>query len=268
MKRVQEWSAGGFSGLDGGWFVLLIGFALSWQFHWLWVDRLPGLIGGVIPLAVPWAGAAGGVAISLVGVCRHGHDWDRRWNYWHLFRGLLGMLFGTLGVLIAVLVIGSVTGVDRTTGFSSLSPASQAFLAVISFVVGYRESTVRELITRVVDLVFTPVGGKSDDLGGQLATAKEVDFGTVPAGSPSIRTVGFTNHGAGPVTLTVVQVTRSEFTTLGVKPGSEGAMPVPREGRRDLGISFTPVAKEEVAAELVVLLGEDTVVVRLRGTGG
>src|SRR6478752_6970670 len=109
----------------------------------------------VLPLWVPWAGALGGCTISLVGIVRHGRHWDPSYAYWHLARPLLGGVSGTIGVLIVVLVLKSVAATPPATAGApavqdvTYDRAGVAVLAVLAFVIGYREETFRTLIRRV-----------------------------------------------------------------------------------------------------------------------
>ena len=270
IKPVRSWRAGAFAILDTAWAVILLGFALGHHFGWLGLDRLPDPIGGVIPLAVPWAGAAGGVAISLVGVCRHAANWDGRWNYWHLFRVLLGTVFGSVGVLIAALFVGSIAGVGSSTDFADLSAPSVAILAVIAFVVGFRESTIRELISRVADTIFTPAGGKEDDLGGASAVAPtEVDFGTVAVGDTATRLVRVSNAGSDQVPITGVSVSPEvAFTVLGVDDSGAAGGPLPGGAARSLGVQFAPTLEQAYRSEVTLMIGDDVAMITLSGQGG
>jgi hypothetical protein len=61
--------------IDVAEFAFLIFLLLCRAYGWLWIDRLPAVIGGVMPLVVPWAGALGGLSISIVGVSRNFRKW-------------------------------------------------------------------------------------------------------------------------------------------------------------------------------------------------
>jgi hypothetical protein len=110
----------------------------------------------VVPLWVPWAGALGGATISLVGIVKHTTDWDPGYWLWHLARPLLGGVSGTIGVLIVVLVIKSVVSSPAATTPGAAPATTQvaydgpgiAILAVMAFVIGFREETFRHLIER------------------------------------------------------------------------------------------------------------------------
>jgi hypothetical protein len=97
----------------------------------------------VIPYWVPWAGALGGISISLVGVARYAGDrWDaNRYGYWHLARPFLGGVFGTFAVLIVVLVLKTVTPQTIIDTSVPYTPQGVAVLCVFAYVVGFREET-------------------------------------------------------------------------------------------------------------------------------
>ncbi len=131
----------------------------------------------------PWVGlggAIGGATISLVGVSRHAQHWDgARFAFFHLVRPLLGLITGSVAVLIIIFVINGFSGgaaasatpgatpgagtavtLDPTKPFS---PSAHAFMFIIAFVVGYREESFRELVKRVADLILTTAKDPKDD---------------------------------------------------------------------------------------------------------
>jgi hypothetical protein len=275
-RGISGWKPGAFAAINAAWFLLFIWFLLARHFAWLGINTLPDPIGGLVPLAVPWAGAFGGIAISTVGICRHAAHWDHRWNYWHLFRPALGATFGVVGVLIVILLVGSVSlttsagsAAEAGTDFAALSPASVGTLAVIAFVLGYRESTIRELIKRVADTLFTPEGGKQADLsGGSAASTPSLDFGRVPLGQASTRTVRISNDGSAEALIVGVQISpEAGFAALGIDDTGAAGAPVPAGGSRELGVRFTPDEARTYKAEMSLLVGDDTVVVALAGAG-
>ena len=155
----RSWSPGVFFGIDTVLFIVLLGGALLFATGYLPEMRAGGRPGAVflsvIPYWVPWAGALGGVSISLVGVARYsGDNWDPgRYAYWHLARPFLGGIFGTFAVLIVVLVLKTVTTFDTKVPYT---PQGVAVLCVFAFVVGFREETFRELVLKVVDVILSP----------------------------------------------------------------------------------------------------------------
>jgi hypothetical protein len=167
-----------------------------------------GLIGGILPLGVPWFGAVGAVVISLQGVFDHSTNWDRRYNHWHLARPLFGTVLGTVAFFIFVLLLKS-TGSELEFLTPEAAPDDFIVYYVVAFLVGYREETFRELVRRAVDLVFKP--------GGLITAAKatvrfqvsgseksDLDFGETAIGET---TQTLEVHNVGGASLTAPTVT-------------------------------------------------------------
>jgi hypothetical protein len=230
---------------------------------WLGIGSLPDPAGGVIYLAVPWAGAAGGLAISLVGVCNRASDWDPRWNVWHAFRPVLGVVFGTAGVLIFVLFPGTLT-VTTESDIATLDDVSVALLGVVAFVIGYRESTVRELIKRVTDTILTPDSGKAEEVGGATPTTPDtLAFSPVVVGGQETRVVRVHNRSSAEVSLVRLDLRPPVFTVF----GDPATTPIPADSVRDIGVTFRPDAAGDVTGQLVLLVGSDSTVIPLSGKG-
>ena len=161
-----------------------------------WPPKLVNL--GSIPIGVVWFGALGAVLISLTGIVEHADDWDPRFELWHLSRALIGAALAVVGVLIVqagVLATG-------TNPASSVPGAPRNLLYyLVAFLVGYREETFRDLVRRLVDLIFTsetpppkptitslspdngPIAGGTSVkiLGSGFRGAVAVSFGSAPA---------------------------------------------------------------------------------------
>ena len=238
----------------------VLAFGLASQWSWLAGIRDP--FGGVVPFIVPWAGALGGVAISLVGVSDHAHDWDgRRFAFWHLVRPVIGLIFGTIAVLIVLLLLNTVKATQNDSG--DYTPSGAALLAVISFVVGYREITFRALVTRVVDIMMGPatVGG-----GATLALVPAIiDFGHVAAGAEGTATTHLFNGSSDTVHIAPAlvnsansQVAVTPFAAQDLKPSES------------LKIDFTwaPPAggPANLDSTVVMTLANTSVVAQVRGT--
>ncbi|MCI0582317.1 MAG: IPT/TIG domain-containing protein [Chloroflexi bacterium] len=137
----------------------------------------------IIPTAVPWYGALGGALISLVGIHEHRYDWDRRYWTWYLARPLVGAFVAVVAVLIfqsGVLAIGVNPDQAATSGPKDL------FYYVIAFATGYREDAFRNLLRKVVDILFT----SKDSI--VTPTISEVDPSEGPVGTAvAIRGSGF-----------------------------------------------------------------------------
>jgi Abnormal spindle-like microcephaly-assoc'd, ASPM-SPD-2-Hydin len=243
--------------VDVAWYLLLIAALLGREFRFLWVDRLPAVIDGVLPIIVPWAGILGGVTISVVGIVAHWREWGPRarkdstvvegplrqrldHNAWHLTRPLVGMAFGTSAALIVVLITGAV---ERDTNNAiDVSPKGAATLMIISFVVAYRESTFRDLVERVVDTVIGPGGDAATGVTFEL-TPDALDFGDVIVdttsapqvvtlanpGTKSIQNATLVVEGGGPFTLSASRLSRiapgrSDTVAVRCSPTEGGAM--------------------------------------------
>jgi len=254
---------------------LLVFLLLCRAYHWLYVDRLPAVIGGVLPLVVPWAGALGGVSISLVGVSAHMKEWggklgDRnaeiddaalgqrmKWNTWHLTRPLLGSVFGTFAALILVFVLGAIGLTDG--GDIDLSPAGAATLMVLAFVVGYRERTFRALVERVVDTVLGP-GTDPETAPSYDLTPAALDFGEVAIGSHKDLAVKLSNTGSRMLRIADVSVSGDGFRKVqrvpNVGPGDS----------EDIQVRFAPRSSGAASGTLLVKAGGKESSVTLKGS--
>ena len=84
---------------------------------------------------------------------QHAHEWDgARYAYWHLARPVLGLVTGSVAVLILLFVLRAMSGggagavaVDPTKPYDG---AAQAFMFVVAFVVGYRPRPPRTILGR------------------------------------------------------------------------------------------------------------------------
>jgi hypothetical protein len=178
---------------------------------------------GSVPLAVIWFGALGAVLISLTGIVEHAHDWDPSLALWHLSRPLVGASLAVVGVLIVqsgVLAAGSTPG--NAAGSAPVSGLPKNLLYyLVAFLVGYREETFRELIKRLVDLIFTPA----------VAKAAATITGLVPvtaaaAGGGAVVISGFGFTGATAVTFgsssAVFKVDSDNQITATLPAGTQG----------------------------------------------
>jgi len=144
---------------------------------------------GSVPIGVVWFGALGAVLISLTGIVEHAHDWDESFALWHLSRPLVGASLAVVGVLIlqaGVLASGSVP-----TNPPAISENLLYYL--VAFLVGYREETFRELIKRLVDLIFAPATTRTSPTISGLAPNTAPAAGGVPV---VISGSGFTGTAA------------------------------------------------------------------------
>jgi len=203
--------------------VWLIGLAVLAVIYFLqrWSPDLMSL--GSIPIGVVWFGALGAVLISLTGVVEHAADWDGRLYLWHLSRPLMGAALGVVAVLILQAGV-LAAGTQPTTGTGT----KNLLYYLVAFLVGYREETFRELIKRLVDLIFAPAtppskpiiaslnpntgpvagGGSVKILGSGFAGASAVTFGSASAkfnvdSDGQISADLPSSAAAGPVSVTV-----------------------------------------------------------------
>jgi hypothetical protein len=132
---------------------------------------------GTIPVGVPFFGAVGAVLVSLSAVFDfRGEGWDPRWEAWHYTRWLIGGSVGIISVLIfqAGIISTGITVKDIKATNVNLT------YYLIAFAVGYRESTFRELIKRLVEVILTPGSGDPPP----SVTKINPDHGTVHGGDP------------------------------------------------------------------------------------
>lgn len=260
-KKIRGWQPWPFLVIDLAWFAALLVTAFGLAAHWAWLTRIHDPFGGVIPFAVPWAGALGGVAISLVGIADHQMDWNpERYAYWHLVRPLLGLLFGTVAVLAIVLLLDTVKVTQTLQGH--YSPSGTAVLGVIAFVVGYREATFRSLVTRVVDVILGP--GAAGAAASLALVPSLLEFGAVAQGEYKPLAIHLFNGTSDTVKVMPASVTVDDdsvsvaaFTAQDLKPNDSFTLELtwsPRPGQKALD------ANVRVAVANTVLTG------RLAGT--
>lgn len=228
----------------------------------------------VVPLWVPWAGALGGATISLVGIVKHTTDWDPDYWLWHLARPLLGGVSGTIGVLIVVLVIKSVVSTPAAAPAggapAGAAPATTqvgydgpgiAILAVMAFVIGFREETFRHLIERVADVILGPGQGTAANVVAFVPRSVDlVTTGTTP--------VSFVAHlfngSADTLALTATSLSvEPRGAAFSAELASED--PLGPHDSRAVTITWTPTGKGTSTAVLTCQLGGRTAEVMLRG---
>ena len=205
-----------------GWLIGLGTLAVIY-FLQQWPSKLISL--GPIPIGVVWFGAVGAVLISLTGVVEHADDWDENLYLWHLSRPLMGAALGVVSVLI--LQAGVLAAGTQPTAPIPGAPKNLLYF-LVAFLVGYREETFRELIKRLVDLIFAPAppppkptiaslnpntgpiagGGSVKILGSGFAGALAVTFGSASAkfnvdSDGQISATLPSSAAAGPVSITV-----------------------------------------------------------------
>ena len=221
------------------------------------------LLGGILPIAVPWFGALGAVTISLEGVFLWNDQWDRKYNYWHIGRPLFGAVLGIVAFFIFVVTItASGTSPKFLDNAGAASPAAKDLIIyyIVAFLVGYREETFRELIKRATDLILKP--------GTPPATVPTVTFRVAGATPPEIRcpdvAIGNTsrvlvevqNSGNAVLVAPAVAVTPIPPTpanTFGLaKDHVSGGGDLAPGQLRTVEIAFTPTAAQDFSCTLTV----------------
>lgn len=204
----------------------------------------------VVPLWVPWGGALGGAAISLVGVAGHGHDWNGpRYAYWHLVRPVLGLITGTVAVLALLFVLKGIAPDVIPSSNEAYTPGGIAVMFVIAFVVGYREETFRALVKRVVDVLLGP--------GDKAATQR---LTLVPDVLPIIYSAGAAAPSVSG-TITLLNDTKDTFdvatATLEITGDPQFAVawadnaPLAPSGTRAITVTWTPGANPAPSEQVV-----------------
>lgn len=119
---------------------------------------LPDMI-GALPIGVVWFGAVGAVLISLTGIVEHAKDWDESFALWHLSRPLMG---GSLAIVAVLILQAGILAVGSAPVSTQPGTPKNVLYYLIGFLVGYREETFREMIKRLVDLIFSPAKPKPE----------------------------------------------------------------------------------------------------------
>lgn len=194
--------------------VVLLGLFLAWEASWISHDTFPAVYHDVMPIAVPWFGALGGVTNALYSLTQHWSKWDSpdpmvranervTWNGWALLQGPIGLMFGTVSVLIVVLVTGTITA--GTDGGLDLSTTGIGLLCAVAFAVGFRQDTFQTLIKRTVDILTGPTT-KSADKVSFVVEPGELKFETTPQRPSEQKFVTVTNLGSALLVLSSANV--------------------------------------------------------------
>lgn len=165
-------------------------------------QHLPSTVGNTLPLAVPWFGALGAVILSLQGVFDHNGSWDNSYGFWHMARPLFGGTLAIVAYLIFITVVQTTGAQPVTSGAQPAAGAAATTLAnpfiyyILAFLVGYREATFRDLITKAADVILGP------------GTTNAVPEETTPTTGPSVRlSPSVVDHGSvTPKSVSVVDV--------------------------------------------------------------
>jgi hypothetical protein len=224
---------------------------LAWNFEWAWVDKLPAIIGGVVPLAVPWAGALGGLTISMVGLSRHWSGLEdneatrKRWNVWYLTHPFIGAVMGSFAVLMVILFFGTLGNTTNGTPIDvSGTNTGVATLGVVAFVIGYRNRVFQDLLKRVADVIVGAGSTPQDDGGGSPTPPPAPDAPAaipavaatapvVPVAAPAAPTAGGMPAAGEPPALDPNIPVPDSPAALEEGPPSSGAAPEPGQPHTD-----------------------------------
>lgn len=260
---IQKRGSGFFLGLSTLYLGILVALLIGRWRNWQLIRDLPDPIAGIIPLAVPWFGALGAVAISLYGVFDHTarNDWKKEWNYWHVGRPMMGALFGTIAFLIFV-------GVINATGSNPTFDGSARDLIpyfVLAFLVGYREATFRDLIKRATDLLLAP-GGLAP--AAVSITPVRVEFGVVAIGQREERPITIANTGKENLVVNpsgvVIEGEGFEKTDVDSVSGAT----IPPGSAASITIAFHPAAAQVYRGRITLHTSVGAFSAELLGTGG
>jgi hypothetical protein len=213
----------------------------------------PYLLNGILPIAIPWFGALGAVTISLEGVFLWNQQWEKRFNYWHIGRPIFGAVLGTVAFFLFVVIVSAAGSPPTFLDPRSSAPPATAkdFIVfyVVAFLVGYRESTFRDLIKRATDLILKPdqtSAGAAPGVGFKINGAPQTSI-TFAAGDPTTKTLQVENSGTAallaPITVTITPATGTPPTVFGIaRDQVSGAVDLAPQQMRTVDITFTPPA--------------------------
>ena len=201
-------------------FLMLIAIA----YNLAYTGTQPYLVGGMLPIGVPWFGAIGAVTISLEGVFRWNQRlWNPDYNYWHIGRPLFGAVLGMIAFFLFMLILSSSGTTPPFLLSPPQSPAPKDFIIyyVVAFLVGYREETFRELIRRVTDMILKPGGSPGSEApqivfrsGGTSVT--KLEFPATAPGAPQRATIEAQNAGTASLVAPAVSVRAADSASLGL----------------------------------------------------
>jgi hypothetical protein len=233
------------------------------------------MLGGLLPVAVPWFGALGAVTISLEGVFLWNDQWDRKYNYWHIGRPLFGAV---LGIVAFFLFVVTITASGTAPKVFEGTPAAKDLIIfyIVAFLVGYREETFRELIKRATDLILKP--GTTAPAAPAVtfrvagAIAVQVTCPSTAAGTTSHVSVEVQNSGGAPLVAPSVAVSPVGPTPAGTFAVANdhvtGGGDIPAGQARTVDVTFTPpAAAQEFSCMLTVTATNLTAPRTIRVTG-
>jgi hypothetical protein len=201
--------------------LLLMLVAVAYNVSYMKPD--PCLIGGMLPIAVPWFGALGAVTISLEGVFQWSESrWNPEYNYWHFGRPLFGAVLGTISFFIFILIVSSSGTTPKFLEIPTVAIAPKDFIVyyVVAFLAGYREQTFRELIRRVTDMILKPATQNTATTQLKFThegvVQSEINFSESAVGTRVEKTIEIVNSGNVPLSAPKLTVIATDTTSEGV----------------------------------------------------
>lgn len=262
-----------FAIVNCGWLLVLALLFFGYWNEYVLFPQLAGLnvakylqghdpIGGIVPTFVPWAGALGGVTISLIGCVRYSRSWDSKMNMWHALRPVLGAVAASIGFVILVLVLKVAAGTQFDSDVIPTNPGSQGLFFIIGFLLGFREGLFLDLVQKIASMILTT---------GTAAARTEIEldrngieFGEVEVGDSRTALVNVTliePKSATSLTFSSVRVVGGQPFAARVLPASPFT---PLIGAVE--VSFSPQAAGPFNDQLEVVVGAVTSLVELTGT--
>jgi hypothetical protein len=220
----------------------------------------PVLLGGILPIAVPWFGALGAVTISLEGVFLWNSQWDTKFNYWHIGRPIFGAVLGIVAFFLFVLIVTTSGTPPKFLTGGATESKDLIIYYVVAFLVGYREETFRDLIKRATDLILRPaaqpISGPAVTFKVAGVTQSRISFPHTTVGNTSPVTVQVQNAGSAPLNAPAVAVTTTApaaVATFGTANDlvTGGGDLAPGQVR-NVDVTFTPQVAGNLAGTLTV----------------
>jgi hypothetical protein len=262
--------------LGMGYIGLLLLMAVAYNISY--GHQQPYLLGGILPIAVPWFGALGAVTISLEGVFLWNSQWDKKYNYWHIGRPIFGAVLGIVAFFLFVVIVAA-SGTPPKFLDTGTAASAKDFIIyyMVAFLVGYREETFRDLIKRVTDLILKPSpqgpAGPAITFQGAGVTGTEVALPPVAAAATSRLVVEVKNTGSAPlvapaVTVSVTAPTPAGTFAMAIDHVTGGGDLAPGQ-TRTVEVTFTPQATGSFSGVLTVTATNLPAprTIRISGTG-
>jgi hypothetical protein len=220
----------------------------------------PLMLGGMLPIAVPWFGALGAVTISLEGVFLWNTQWDKKFNYWHIGRPVFGAVLGIVAFFLFVLIVTAAATPPKFLTGEGTAAKDFIIYYVVAFLVGYREETFRDLIKRATDLILQPAAKPPTAPAVAIkvlgVTSSQMSFPSTAVGTTARVAVEVQNVGSAPLNAPAVAVTATApapVTTFGTANDQvTGGGDLAPGQFRTVDVTFTPQAAGNLAGTLTV----------------